>query len=55
MDQIIFRIIFAWWGAEENGLVGSEYYANQLVEQGIIKNIACKIFFFFFLKICFFF
>ena len=24
------KVRFAWWGAEENGLVGSEYYCSTL-------------------------
>jgi Zn-dependent M28 family amino/carboxypeptidase len=27
------KIRFAWWGAEENGLVGSTYYARNLTQQ----------------------
>ncbi|WP_127480052.1 M28 family metallopeptidase [Nocardioides pantholopis] len=26
------KVRFAWWGAEENGLLGSEYYVSQLSE-----------------------
>ena len=28
------KIRFAWWGAEENGLVGSNYYAENLSDEG---------------------
>ncbi|MBK3749234.1 MULTISPECIES: M28 family metallopeptidase [Stutzerimonas] len=33
------KVRFAWWGAEESGLVGSTYYVNQLTEdeRGRIK------------------
>ena len=27
------KVRFAWWGAEESGLVGSTYYVNQLTEE----------------------
>jgi Zn-dependent M28 family amino/carboxypeptidase len=33
------KVRFAWWGAEEDGLVGSSYYANNLSNKEI-KNIA---------------
>jgi Zn-dependent M28 family amino/carboxypeptidase len=29
-DEILNRPRFAWWGAEEQGLIGSRHYANQL-------------------------
>lgn len=29
------KIRFAWWGAEENGLVGSTYYAHNLSQQEV--------------------
>jgi Zn-dependent M28 family amino/carboxypeptidase len=31
------KIRFAWWGAEENGLVGSQYYAHRLSDAEIAK------------------
>ena len=31
------KIRFAWWGAEENGLVGSTYYAHNLSETEVDK------------------
>src|SRR4051794_214725 len=31
------KIRFAWWGAEENGLVGSSYYASQLSQNEVDK------------------
>lgn len=31
---------FAWWGAEENGLVGSEYYCSTLPAPEINKILA---------------
>ena len=31
------KIRFAWWGAEENGLVGSNYYAANLSEKEVAK------------------
>jgi Zn-dependent M28 family amino/carboxypeptidase len=35
------KVRFAWWGAEETGLVGSTYYVNQLAkERGALGDIA---------------
>src|SRR4051794_38329317 len=31
------KIRFAWWGAEENGLVGSSYYARTLSDKEVAK------------------
>ncbi len=31
--QPLNKIRFAWWGAEESGLVGSTYYVNQLADE----------------------
>ncbi len=31
------KIRFAWWGAEENGLVGSSYYASHLSQKEVDK------------------
>ena len=31
------KIRFAWWGAEENGLVGSSYYAHTLPQEEVDK------------------
>src|SRR3954451_6620598 len=31
------KIRFAWWGAEENGLVGSRYYARNLSDKEVAK------------------
>ena len=31
------KIRFAWWGAEENGLVGSSYYARNLSDKEVAK------------------
>jgi Zn-dependent M28 family amino/carboxypeptidase len=31
------KIRFAWWGAEENGLVGSTYYAHNLSDAEVAK------------------
>lgn len=36
------KVRFAWWGAEEAGLLGSEYYVSQLDARGI-KNIAVNL------------
>jgi Zn-dependent M28 family amino/carboxypeptidase len=33
---------FAWWGAEESGLLGSEYYVSQLTKRGT-KDIAVNL------------
>jgi len=39
------KIRFAWWGAEELGLLGSQYYVNNLFENNITeyKNIALNL------------
>jgi Zn-dependent M28 family amino/carboxypeptidase len=37
------RIRFAWWGAEEAGLVGSTAYVADLVESGEIDNIEANL------------
>ena len=31
------QIRFSWWGAEELGLVGSDYYVNSLTEEELAK------------------
>ncbi|MGH2655482.1 MAG: M20/M25/M40 family metallo-hydrolase [Actinomycetota bacterium] len=36
------KVRFAWWGAEEEGLLGSEYYVSQLSKREI-KNIAVNL------------
>jgi Zn-dependent M28 family amino/carboxypeptidase len=36
------QVRFAWWGAEESGLLGSEYYVSRLSERNI-KNIAVNL------------
>ena len=36
------QVRFAWWGAEEAGLLGSEYYVDQLSARDI-KNIAANL------------
>jgi Zn-dependent M28 family amino/carboxypeptidase len=39
--EIEGKLRFAWWGAEETGLVGSTYYVNQLKNQaGALDKIA---------------
>ena len=37
------KVRFAWWGAEELGLLGSSYYVNQAIESGEINNIALNL------------
>jgi Zn-dependent M28 family amino/carboxypeptidase len=37
------RIRFAWWGAEEAGLVGSTAYVADLIESGEIDNIEANL------------
>ena len=37
------RVRFVWFGAEELGLLGSEYYVSTLVSSGDIKNVACNV------------
>jgi Zn-dependent M28 family amino/carboxypeptidase len=37
------HVRFAWWGAEEFGLLGSEYYVSQVVASGEINNIALNL------------
>jgi len=29
------KVRFAWWGAEESGLIGSDFYVNNLTEDGL--------------------
>ncbi|MGH2652445.1 MAG: M20/M25/M40 family metallo-hydrolase, partial [Actinomycetota bacterium] len=36
------RVRFAWWGAEEEGLLGSQFYVSQLSKRDI-KNIAVNL------------
>jgi Zn-dependent M28 family amino/carboxypeptidase len=36
------KVRFAWWGAEEEGLLGSTYYVSQLTKRDI-KNIALNL------------
>jgi Zn-dependent M28 family amino/carboxypeptidase len=36
------KVRFAWWGAEESGLLGSEYYVSQLSKEQI-KNITVNL------------
>ncbi|MGH2679151.1 MAG: M28 family peptidase [Actinomycetota bacterium] len=40
--QPVNRVRFAWWGAEEEGLLGSEFYVSQLSKRDI-KNIALNL------------
>eukprot|EP01094_Clydonella_sp_ATCC50884_P013235 TRINITY_DN2350_c0_g1_i1.p1 TRINITY_DN2350_c0_g1~~TRINITY_DN2350_c0_g1_i1.p1 ORF type:complete len:532 (-),score=154.54 TRINITY_DN2350_c0_g1_i1:187-1557(-) len=37
------RVRFAWWAAEELGLLGSKHYVQELVNSGDIKNIALNL------------
>lgn len=41
-DEPRNRVVFAFWGAEEDGLVGSEYYVSQLTTREI-KNTAVNL------------
>ena len=36
------QVVFAWWGAEESGLIGSQYYVDQLSKKQI-KDIAVNL------------
>lgn len=36
-DGLQNKVRFAWWGAEENGLVGSNYYVSQLSKEELDK------------------
>lgn len=36
------KVRFAWWGAEESGLIGSQYYVDNLTKREI-KNIALNL------------
>ncbi|HET6920581.1 MAG TPA: M28 family peptidase [Jiangellaceae bacterium] len=36
------KVRFAWWGAEEEGLLGSQFYVSQLFKRDI-KNIAVNL------------
>ena len=40
---IVNKVRFAWWGAEEIGLLGSTYYVNELNKTGEISTIAMNI------------
>jgi len=33
------KLRFTWWGAEENGLLGSKFYVKDLVEKGELDNV----------------
>merc|ERR1712137_910139 len=37
------KVRFAWWAAEELGLLGSEYYVSQAISSGEINNLACNL------------
>jgi Zn-dependent M28 family amino/carboxypeptidase len=37
------QVRFAFWGAEEDGLVGSAYYVSQLLSKAAIKDIAATL------------
>ena len=37
------KIRFCWWGAEEEGLLGSEFYVNSVIESGDISNIVLNL------------
>ena len=37
------RIRFAWWGAEEAGLIGSTAYVADLIESGEIDDIEANL------------
>ncbi|KAG0204066.1 Leucyl aminopeptidase yscIV [Mortierella sp. GBA30] len=43
--EIRNRVVFAWWGAEEIGLLGSKHYVRDLVHQGLEakQNIALNL------------
>ena len=34
------NVLFAFWGAEELGLMGSYHFIDQMAEEGQLKNIA---------------
>ena len=36
------QVVFAWWGAEESGLIGSQYYVDQLTKPET-KDIAVNL------------
>eukprot|EP00012_Vannella_robusta_P014372 CAMPEP_0206210840 /NCGR_PEP_ID=MMETSP0166-20121206/17777_1 /ASSEMBLY_ACC=CAM_ASM_000260 /TAXON_ID=95228 /ORGANISM="Vannella robusta, Strain DIVA3 518/3/11/1/6" /LENGTH=448 /DNA_ID=CAMNT_0053632571 /DNA_START=101 /DNA_END=1444 /DNA_ORIENTATION=- len=40
---VLNKVRFAWWGAEELGLLGSSYYVAQAIESGEINNIAMNL------------
>ncbi|CAG8525897.1 8440_t:CDS:2 [Diversispora eburnea] len=37
------RLIFAWWGAEEIGLMGSAHFVRELINTGEIDNVAMNL------------
>lgn len=37
------RLIFAWWGAEEIGLMGSRHFVRELKNSGEIDNVAMNL------------
>ena len=37
------QILFAFWGAEELGLLGSRHFVQRLTENGAISNIALNL------------
>ena len=37
------RVIFAWWAAEEKGLLGSSYFVQQAKADGSLNNIALNL------------
>ena len=37
------QVLFAFWGAEELGLLGSRHYVQQLTEDGTISDVALNL------------
>jgi len=42
-SSLVNKVRFAWWGAEEWGLLGSSYYVEQAIQSGEIDNIALNL------------
>ena len=39
----INKVLFAFWGAEELGVLGSNHFVKEMAEEGEVKNIALNL------------
>ena len=39
----MFQVLFAFWGAEEIGLLGSDYFVSELVKDNMTSNYAVNL------------